>query len=423
MGWSYVFGADTDNDSDMDQNQAIFSFIKCPVCMDALTLPEWRLWVDQATVDLFETRCGLDAQFKALHRFCPECGDQVDLVKRSNSGDNDIDTIHQQLLSVAEQFLELIGNDNASEPARDSIGEQLICLIERHTRVDLLSQDEEGPLPSKVSMTQIYRFIVDEFMLHQKKSLQDVEMMIMDSPVTRSKAKKLRLEGLLPTPDSPNGNYGFKQQQLQNLNIICANVITLCDVPAQYRLLQFEYLKLFPVVECNNHMRPVAFCFKCCDISHGIELMANPESPVNCLDWMYQISRNTELKDSEYQKIIQWKYFNSKPCPRCHTLIERDEGCNKVDCTMCGFKFCWLCMNKWGGECSYYRCVAQPVTPLNANSSQEHIKDKETENTTPTRNSIVVTELGVPDVFKIEQRLSSLPNSPISATAPGGSST
>lgn len=33
----------------------------------------------------------------------------------------------------------------------------------------------------------------------------------------------------------------------------------------------------------------------------------------------------------------------TKECPKCQTKITRSEGCNKIDCTKCGYRFCYRC--------------------------------------------------------------------------------
>ncbi|KAK6734919.1 hypothetical protein RB195_018236 [Necator americanus] len=38
-----------------------------------------------------------------------------------------------------------------------------------------------------------------------------------------------------------------------------------------------------------------------------------------------------------------WIDGNSKPCPRCRVSIEKNEGCNKMQCSKCDAVFCWLC--------------------------------------------------------------------------------
>ena len=37
-----------------------------------------------------------------------------------------------------------------------------------------------------------------------------------------------------------------------------------------------------------------------------------------------------------------------KPCPNCNYLIEKITSCNKINCNVCNFVFCWLCLNECG---------------------------------------------------------------------------
>ncbi|ORZ04706.1 hypothetical protein BCR41DRAFT_194246 [Lobosporangium transversale] len=58
---------------------------------------------------------------------------------------------------------------------------------------------------------------------------------------------------------------------------------------------------------------------------------------------------------------IQWKLANTSPCPNCCILIHRDDGCNKMDCLLCGYRFCWVCREAWGTACGFFKCGRKPV--------------------------------------------------------------
>lgn len=49
----------------------------------------------------------------------------------------------------------------------------------------------------------------------------------------------------------------------------------------------------------------------------------------------------------EVKETVKWTLANSRRCPNCSIMINRDEGCNKVDCSYCGFCFCWACRSSW----------------------------------------------------------------------------
>ncbi|KAF9947999.1 hypothetical protein BGZ72_010088 [Mortierella alpina] len=74
---------------------------------------------------------------------------------------------------------------------------------------------------------------------------------------------------------------------------------------------------------------------------------------------------------------IQWKLSNTNPCPNCCILIHRDDGCNKVDCMLCGHRFCWICREAWGVGCGFFKCGRQPVDA--ALSEVDHSEGAESE--------------------------------------------
>jgi hypothetical protein len=49
-------------------------------------------------------------------------------------------------------------------------------------------------------------------------------------------------------------------------------------------------------------------------------------------------------------------------CPNCRVNIEKNEGCNHMTCTYCGYEFCWFCKREYT-LCSQnpLRCAARGV--------------------------------------------------------------
>ena len=55
----------------------------------------------------------------------------------------------------------------------------------------------------------------------------------------------------------------------------------------------------------------------------------------------------TKLYSKLDEKDRKWLLSNSKDCPMCHTIYEKDHGCNHMTCTRCHppTHFCYLCGN------------------------------------------------------------------------------
>ncbi|KAI8098578.1 uncharacterized protein BX664DRAFT_319063 [Halteromyces radiatus] len=143
-----------------------------------------------------------------------------------------------------------------------------------------------------------------------------------------------------------------------------------------FKKLQFSHISFFPNVECTKSSCRVKFCLQC-----GYEAHDDRTCEEN-MQHLIQDKKSTDLES------IRWKLEHSKLCPSCSILITRDEGCNKVDCSFCGYCFCWACRSSWSEKCGFYRCAITGLTEKRSKSSD------------------IKTELGVPDMTFIQARFS-----------------
>jgi hypothetical protein len=46
-----------------------------------------------------------------------------------------------------------------------------------------------------------------------------------------------------------------------------------------------------------------------------------------------------------------WVQANTKKCPNCQRVIEKNQGCNHMRCgAPCLHQFCWLCLGSWANH-------------------------------------------------------------------------
>jgi len=67
------------------------------------------------------------------------------------------------------------------------------------------------------------------------------------------------------------------------------------------------------------------------------------------------------MKNESESENIKWINLYTKPCPRCRKPIEKNQGCNHINCVSCKFDFCWMCLGDWKLHTTkdgtqYYKC-------------------------------------------------------------------
>ncbi|KAL1450046.1 hypothetical protein WDU94_002506 [Cyamophila willieti] len=106
-----------------------------------------------------------------------------------------------------------------------------------------------------------------------------------------------------------------------------------------------------------------SFCFQC-----GIEYHA----PTDCVVIKKWLTKCAD--DSETANYIS---AHTKDCPKCHICIEKNGGCNHMQCYHCKHEFCWMCLGDWkqhGSE--YYECSRYKENP-NIGRESAHAQARE----------------------------------------------
>ncbi|KAM7437995.1 E3 ubiquitin-protein ligase arih2 [Porites harrisoni] len=98
------------------------------------------------------------------------------------------------------------------------------------------------------------------------------------------------------------------------------------------------------------------FCFMCGEKYHA---------PTDCYTIKKWLTKCED--DSETANYIT---ANTKDCPHCGSCIEKNGGCNHMQCIKCKHDFCWMCCGDWRSHGSeYYECSRYKSNPNIVNES------------------------------------------------------
>ena len=102
------------------------------------------------------------------------------------------------------------------------------------------------------------------------------------------------------------------------------------------------------------------FCFRCGQEAH------DPATCAHLSMWQEKCSNESETAN--------WILANTKKCPKCQTRIEKNQGCNHMNCKMCKHEFCWICMGPWSDHGQntggYYKCNKYDPTGTDNNAEK-----------------------------------------------------
>ncbi|KAI7855658.1 hypothetical protein BDC45DRAFT_505572 [Circinella umbellata] len=350
--------------------------IRCPVCQDPIPQSEWSKFVPSSVVEHYNR---YNQPYRSFSRCCPNCETEVIPCNHQDTyyqgGPNRVSTMLKELI----QSNHTIQENNVE---KQNI-QQLLPMIER--------QDWNNS-----TLPHFYQQIILAVMAFEQKNFNYMthndEIMtttrrMMEAPQS-PQPQQQQQEPQLSAPSILNNIHDSRMEMDKEVTMSHKNALAISKTmllfdmkPDTWRKLQFQHIGFFSNVDCPKCL--VTFCLQCGQREH-----AN----LTCEESMQKIVDNN-YEPIEFIETVRWQLKNSRRCPNCSIMINRDEGCNKVDCSLCGFCFCWACRSPWSEKCGFYHCVE-------ANAEQLALHSPEL--------SEAQTELGVPNVSSIQARLFSI---------------
>jgi len=131
------------------------------------------------------------------------------------------------------------------------------------------------------------------------------------------------------------------QHLITNSFVQCNRLLQWCSSPDCTHAVKASSFEPKPVrCRCGHY-----FCFECGENWHD---------PVRC-----HLIKKWIKKCNDDSETCNWISANTKECPKCKAVIEKDGGCNHVICknVSCKYGFCWVCLGPWEPHgSSWYNC-------------------------------------------------------------------
>ena len=103
-------------------------------------------------------------------------------------------------------------------------------------------------------------------------------------------------------------------------------------------------------IKCPNQNCGYFYCKMCKEDAHENK---------TCLEYQnYLVALDRAKKANIYNDIF-------KPCPNCNCTIEKNGGCQWMQCSRCGGYFCWVCLQVTNNHAHRQGQVCRPHPPFN----------------------------------------------------------
>ncbi|CAG8486820.1 15367_t:CDS:10, partial [Acaulospora colombiana] len=269
--------------------------IKCPVCQDVVLQSEWS------------------KPYRSFSRCCSECGEEVFAAQVFQVCAEEKEKYFREIAVLLRKYLDTYGTakntKGKSSAAASNHQNNIDAFIERYQKDYMAYISGENP---NIGVMEMYEYVA--------KKLCESLGMSLDSNSRRPSAKFTRRK------------LKIHADMVKSAAEISSRIVALEVRPDAWKELQFMHVANFPqshCTRCNNDI-----CLQCGESTHHpgmtcIQFMrykvANPHLFVTNQPFPCHVHNDT----LDALENIKWKLANSKSCPNCSILINRDDGCNK----------------------------------------------------------------------------------------------
>ncbi len=296
--------------------------------------------------------------------------------ERSNNENNNYLIINKELSNT-------INNNLTNSKFNDNIEKINATMNQKNIRIlkNLISSSYKEDIKSKTSSKRntfiLPNFNNDNEIIHVRKDEKkemNKKCLLCDNELTQKELTNNFLECFHGFCDSCY--YDYLKEKISNNDIYklkcleygCDIVLfddfiqnhIVNDIPLLEKYLKYKKrlqlsmdpnIQLCPFPDCES------YASKNKNNNFYVQCLNGHKFCFNCLkDWHDEEKCKIE-KDRKFEK---WKNSkNIKRCPKCQYFVEKNEGCNHMNCINCKYEWCWLCLKESlpghfdeGGNCN-----------------------------------------------------------------------
>ncbi|GAN07777.1 conserved hypothetical protein [Mucor ambiguus] len=240
--------------------------IRCPVCSEQIPKHEWTQYVPRKIADMYDK---FNKPYRSYTRACPHCQDEM---------------------------VPCVYNANQSQLMQPN--SRLFCNIMESMLFSCYYGESHKNHTDHIA---VKRWIT----IYKRQDWSDSKLLTLYKSIMQD----------VLTFEKHHINYTAKRFAH---NISQEFINNFCVKPDVWKSLQFAHISNFPRMSCTSCHTII--CLHCGYDAHpGLDCEQN-----------MRLLAKDKATAQDVKETVKWKLTNSRRCPNCSIMINRDEGCNKI---------------------------------------------------------------------------------------------